>query len=180
MLGRGQSRETCHTPFLRAAWSCGWTCFPWTCQPPGHLWTSPLGSPRSELLGASALPSLLPNASFLQEPPGPGYLSQSHVALLGEQSSPRRGLWGLPWGGPLAEARDHTPTVWPARAMGSHRHPPRRLCPHRPTPPRACRQHPFWVPPHTSTRHRTPESCSAPLIKVVPTRGCHAALPRFI
>ena len=138
MLGRGRSRETCHTPFLRAAWSCGWTCFPWTCRPPGRLWTSPLGSPRSELLQASALPSLLPNASFLQEPPGPGHLTQSHVALLGEQSSPRRGLWGLPWGGPLAEGTTHPHcvackghgfTLTPSpKALSSHTHSSMRRC----------------------------------------------------
>lgn len=39
--------------FHRAAWSCGWTCSPWTCRPLGRLWTSPPGSPRSELLGPS-------------------------------------------------------------------------------------------------------------------------------
>lgn len=48
--------ELPHSLSLRAAWSCGWTCSPWTCQPPGRLWTSLPASPRSELLGLSTSP----------------------------------------------------------------------------------------------------------------------------
>lgn len=60
--------ETAMPLFPRAAWNCGWTCSPWTCQPLGHLWTSPPGSLRSKRLG-SPLPIL----------PGPDQLGPSDL-----------------------------------------------------------------------------------------------------